>query len=266
MAQNAQNFNTTISCLALMQRLGRPDSPCLVDVSIDEDVATDPFLLPTAMRWSHLEIDALAPRLQGAETIVICQKGRKLSQGAAALLRASGVIAKTLEGGHFGWRDAGLPRLPIAKVSPSAHGSLWVAGANVQANSLAALWLVKRFIDRNARILFVDRQETSDVAAKFGARVLYDTGSVEAPARAFDQLLSTFGLVSAPLHRMAQLIAPKETGDGYPPSQAAGVLAVIAGIARLYQDDLARVAAGMSLFDALYQWSLEPAAQAERMR
>ena len=40
------------------------------------------------------------------KVVVYCQKGKKLSEGAAAILRINGISAETLLDGHFGWRDA----------------------------------------------------------------------------------------------------------------------------------------------------------------
>jgi rhodanese-related sulfurtransferase len=46
--------------------------------------------------------------------IVVCQKGAKLSEGAAAWLRHAGIPADSLEGGIEGWRKAGLPLVNTA--------------------------------------------------------------------------------------------------------------------------------------------------------
>jgi len=40
--------------------------------------------------------------------VVYCQKGLKISEGVASLLRAKGVSAEVLESGQYGWRDAGM--------------------------------------------------------------------------------------------------------------------------------------------------------------
>ncbi|WP_339714910.1 hypothetical protein, partial [uncultured Sneathiella sp.] len=93
---------TQITVSQLSRLVGLPDAPVLVDVCIDEDFADDPRLLPTAFRHPYQDIAALAPKLAGQRVVVICQKGRKLSQGAAAVLRNCGIAAESLEGGVFG--------------------------------------------------------------------------------------------------------------------------------------------------------------------
>ncbi len=97
----------TMKPAQLARLIGTPDAPALVDICIDEDFAQDPRLIPTSFRHPFTQIEELLPNLQGRKTVVICQKGKKLSQGAMALLRTQGVDAEVLEGGIFGWRDFG---------------------------------------------------------------------------------------------------------------------------------------------------------------
>ena len=82
----------------LFRLVGTPDAPLLIDVRLPEDVALDPRRLPTAQAARH---DAVAAYLRpNARAVVICQAGRKLSEGAAALLRSHGMAAEVLAGGH----------------------------------------------------------------------------------------------------------------------------------------------------------------------
>ena len=65
----------------LLRLIGTPDCPVLVDVCIDPDHDADPFLIPGALRHPHTDITGLRDRLAGRSCVVICQKGKKLSQG-----------------------------------------------------------------------------------------------------------------------------------------------------------------------------------------
>lgn len=133
-------------------------APLLIDVTTDEDFNADPALIPGAVRQGHRDISAAGP------CVVICQKGRKLSQGGAALLRATGVPGSFLIGGNHGWRDAGLPR-----ISPDGPARWVIAGVTVECLVLSSL--AGRFLPDKSRILIVDRNETEAVAEKFDARV-----------------------------------------------------------------------------------------------
>ncbi|MGS2717322.1 hypothetical protein ACVBE9_04065 [Eionea flava] len=91
-----------ISVAQLSRLIGTPDCPVIIDVSIDDDFESDPYLIPSARRYSHQCIPDLVTELTQKKVIVVCQKGLKLSVGAAALLRAHAI----LKGGSYVWCDA----------------------------------------------------------------------------------------------------------------------------------------------------------------
>ena len=85
---------TTIAPQQLARLIGTPDAPVLIDVRLAEDFAADPRLIPTARRIAHDRIADMGSRLPGRRAVVICQRGAKLSEGAAAVLRTQGVAAE----------------------------------------------------------------------------------------------------------------------------------------------------------------------------
>ena len=105
-----------ISPAQLMRQIATPDAPILIDVLSNDDFALDPRLIPSARRHRADQVLQLLPELCGRRTVVICQKGKKLSHGAAALLRNHGIAAEVLAGGNLAWRDAGLPLVPVASL------------------------------------------------------------------------------------------------------------------------------------------------------
>lgn len=114
----------TVSQLARL--VGTPDAPVVVDLRIEEDAAGDPRLVPGAFRHAHTNLASLGPRLAGRRAVVYCQKGRKISQGAAAVLRGEGIACEVLEGGQFAWAAAGAPMIAAEGLAPlrqrRAHG------------------------------------------------------------------------------------------------------------------------------------------------
>jgi len=109
-----------ISSAQLARLIGTPGAPALIDARLQADAQADPHLLPTARSIPHSEIETLIPALQSRRAVVICARGRKLSEGAAALLRAGGISAEVLEGGHAAWRAADLPLLPATLMPQTA--------------------------------------------------------------------------------------------------------------------------------------------------
>jgi len=246
----------TISPAQLARLLGLPDAPALIDVRTDEDFAADPRLLPAARRVPHDGIAAFAPALVGRAAVVVCQKGLKLSEGAAAVLRAGGVRAEVLEGGWLGALAAGLTALPAALLP--APGAYWVTRHRPKIDRIACPWLIRRFIDPDARFLFVAPSEVMAVAERFGA-VPFDVEGVTFSHRgalcSFDAFLDDFGLRTEALDRLAAVVRGADTDRHDLAPQAAGLLAISVGLSRQYRDDLQQLEAGMVLYDALYRWA-----------
>ncbi len=109
---------TEITAQQLSRLIGLPNAPAIVDVRIDEDYAADPRLIPGSHRRDFASAEEWAPHYRGRAVIVTCQKGLKLSQGAAAWLRHAGIDAQTLEGGFEAWKAAGQPLVRTAKLPP----------------------------------------------------------------------------------------------------------------------------------------------------
>ena len=97
---------------------GTPDAPTLVDPRTDEDFAADQQRIPGACRPAFKAPDTLAPKLARHRAAVYCQRGRKISQDAVAILREAGIACEAPESGEFGWRDAGRPMLKASAMPP----------------------------------------------------------------------------------------------------------------------------------------------------
>lgn len=249
-----------ISVPQLARIIGTPSAPILVDICAEEDFQADPRLIPGSFRHPFTDILSLAPFLRGRRTVVICQKGKKLSQGAASLLRNEGIEAEYLEGGNFGWRDAGQPLIPADALPPkdSDGRTLWVTRHRPKIDRIACPWLIRRFVDPQARFMFVSPSEVTDVSDRFGATP-FDIEGVHWSHRnekcTFDTMLDEFALHTEALDRMALIIRAADTNRHDLAPQAAGLLAFSVGLSRMYRSDLQQLEAGMALYDALYRWA-----------
>lgn len=249
-----------ISVHTLSRLVGTPDCPVLLDVRIDEDFDDDPRLIPGAYRHPFLKVVDLAGRFRGKSVIVYCQKGLKISQGAAALLRNCGVHAEVLEGGQFAWRDAGYPMLSAGKLPPingDGH-TVWVTRHRPKVDRIACPWLIRRFIDPNAEFLFVSASQVQNVADRFNAAP-FDIEDVFWSHRGekctFDTIIDEFGVGNDALSKLALIVRGADTNRHDLAPEAAGLLAASLGLSRMYRDDLELLEAGMLLYDALYRWA-----------
>lgn len=251
---------TEITVQQLARLIGTPDAPAIIDVCIDDDFNADPRLIPGSKRHPFTDIATLAPDLRDARVVVVCQKGRKLSQGSAAVLRNYGIAAETLQGGILAWREDGQMLVPAEKLPPrnSQGQTVWVTRHRPKIDRIACPWLIRRFVDPDAQFLFVAPSEVMDVAEKFKATP-FDVEDVFWSHRGeqctFDTMLEEFALNSEPLRRLATIVRGADTNRHDLAPEAAGLLAASLGLSRMFRDDLAQLDAGMLVYDAFYRWS-----------
>ena len=249
-----------ISCDKLIRLIGTPHCPDIIDVRIEEDCSAFPFFIPTASHRRFDRVEEWAGELAGRSAIIACHKGGGISAGVAASLRASGIDAEMLEGGIAGWAQAGHPVIPEASLPArdSAGRTLWVTRARPKVDRIACPWLIRRFVDREARFLFVAPGEIEAVAERFGATP-FDVDGVAWSHRGelctFDVMVGEFGLGGLPgLARLAPIVRGADTARPELAPQAAGLLAVSLGLSRMFASDVEQLEAGMILYDALYRW------------
>jgi len=261
--------HTSLSVAELSALVGTPDCPVILDVRIDDDYGADPRLIPGSIRRSHRRIGDWIGEFAlhvGAPIVVSCQRGLKLSQGVAALLRHEDIPAVSLTGGFEAWTAAGgLLVRTDALPAPDLRGrTVWVTRERPKIDRIACPWLIRRFIDPRAVFLYVAASEVADVADRFAATP-YDIDGVRFSHRgeacSFDTLLSEFGLESAPLKRLAAVIRGADTGRPDLAPESAGLLAASLGLSRAHADDLAMLEAGMGLYDAFYRWARDAAGE-----
>lgn len=247
-----------ISADKLFRLLGSAQSPLLIDVRTADDAEADPFLLPASVRRDHRSVEQWAAEIRSSSVVVICQKGRKLSEGVAAHLRLLGLSAEVLEGGTVAWTQAGLPRVPMAPLPTHQGGTLWVTRNRPKIDRIACPWLIRRFVDPFARFLFVTASEVDAVAERFDAIPFDMEGGVwshHGERCTFDTMLSAFSLETPALATLARIVRGADTNRLDIAPEAAGLLAISLGLSRLHQDDLQQLEQGLAIYDALYRWA-----------
>lgn len=256
-----------ITSAQLLRLIGTPECPIIVDISIDPDFEDDPFLIPGAFRHPHTDVPGLITRLDGRPCVITCQQGIKLSQGLTALLRTQGLQAEYLQGGNFAWRDhPKAPRVPASALPGLVDGgTLWVTRHRPKIDRIACPWLIRRFVDARARILYVSPAEVMGVADRYSAVPFDIEGAAwghQGDGCTFDTMLDAFGLRTEALDRLANVIRAADTDSHTDSPQAAGLLALSVGLSRQYRDDTAQLEAGLPMYDALYRWARDGADEA----
>jgi hypothetical protein len=131
------------------------------------------------------------------------------------------------------------------------RGRTWATRARPWADRLASAWLIKRFIDRRAKFVWLKNpKDCPKRAVGFdfdGAEFTHIGAKVT-----FEVLLSSFGLEGDPLlGKIAALIHYLDVG-GVPVAEAAGIEALLQGARATSSDDDRLVAEAAKLFDFLY--------------
>jgi len=140
----------------------------------------------------------------------------------------------------------------IRRLDPAKYqGRTWATRARPWADRLASAWLIKRFIDPRAKLLWLKSpQDCPKRAVGFdfdGAEFTHVGAKVT-----FEVLLSSFGWEGDPaLERIGALIHYLDVG-GVPVPEAVGLETLLRGAHRLIVDDDSLVTEAGKLFEFLY--------------
>src|SRR5215467_10610589 len=151
---------------ALYVRLGTQLAPIVVDVHRSPAFEADDTVIVGAVRRPPEAVDHWRRELPEERSVVVyCAHGQEVSQNTAAALCAAGSDTCYLEHGIGGWAELGLPRR--RKLGAGSDG--WVTRERPKIDRIACPWLIRRFIDPEARFLFTPTERVFDVPATSGA-------------------------------------------------------------------------------------------------
>ena len=139
--------------------------------------------------------------------------------------------------------------------SPSGgfRGARWVTRRGVKHDRMASAWLIRRFIDPEARFDFVDATRYRHVAGDIRFDMFEGEHTHEAGRCTFEVLLARFGLVDPGLRALGEIIHDIDLKDErHRRPETAGVAALLDGIITRHDEDGRRLDDSAPLFDALH--------------
>jgi hypothetical protein len=134
----------------------------------------------------------------------------------------------------------------------------WVTRERPKIDRIACPWLIRRFLDPEAVILYVPTAEVFAAAEREGA-VAFDIPGAPfthvGELCSFDAFLAGFGLEDAGLAVMAPIVRGADTDRHELAPEAAGLHALSLGLAASFDDDQTLLVQGLVIYDALYAWA-----------
>lgn len=147
--------------------------------------------------------------------------------------------------------DKGRDRVPTADL----RGRTWVTRTGVHVDRIASAWLIRRFVDPEAKFRFVRSAEQSPAPDELRFDMSEAEFTHEGDLCTFEVLLRHFGIEDAALRQLAEIVHDIDLKDAkFARPEALGVDRLIAGIAMRHRDDEARLQEGATSFDSLYEY------------
>jgi hypothetical protein len=143
------------------------------------------------------------------------------------------------------------------------QGRLWVTRSGIFVDRIASAWLIRRFIDRNARFKFIPNVKQRRLPGELRFDMVDGDFTHVGDHCTFETLLDRFALRDRALRAIAEIVHDIDLKDEkFAREDAAGIERVLSAIVATHADDEERLARGSQLFDDLYTlFSKTPAAR-----
>jgi hypothetical protein len=143
--------------------------------------------------------------------------------------------------------------MPAEQEKP--HGRTWVTRRGVHVDRIASAWLIRRFIDPEARFKFVSDKGYVPEPGEIRFDMFEAEYTHEGDHCTFEVLLARLGQPEPALQAIAEIVHDIDLKDGkFGREEAAGIKTLIAGIAAATDDDSRRLERGATVFEDLYKY------------
>jgi hypothetical protein len=135
----------------------------------------------------------------------------------------------------------------------------WVTREHPKTDRIACPWLIRKFIDPDAEIVYVPAGDVLGFAAREGA-TSFDAPGAQYTHRdglcSFEVLIAENGLEDPALALMAKVVHGADVSEDHDATpQSRGLEAIADGFAHLGIDDQHQLALELPVYDALYAWA-----------
>jgi hypothetical protein len=156
-------------------------------------------------------------------------------------------------------------RLHVTEVKAEPHATLrredhrrrvWVTRKGVHVDRMASAWLIRRFIDEEARFKYVAPKGYKPEPGELRFDMFEAEFTHEGDACTFEVLLDRFALrKDAGLVQLAEIVHELDVNDGkFERADAVGLGQLVAGISLAHRDDTERLERATGVLDDLYEF------------
>jgi hypothetical protein len=141
-------------------------------------------------------------------------------------------------------------------VAPSRReygGRVWVTRKGIHVDRMASAWLIKRFIDPDAKFRFVPARGYQAAKREIRFDMFEADFTHEGDRCTLEVMLQRFKLGNQALRAIAEIVHDIDLKDGkFGRPETSGIERLITGICAVHKDDGARLARASALFEDLY--------------
>jgi hypothetical protein len=148
--------------------------------------------------------------------------------------------------------------LPIEKagfMTEPLRGRIWVTRQGVHVDRIASAWLIRRFIDPDARFKFVRGKDYAPLAGELRFDMFEAEFTHEGDRCTFEVLLTRAGLDDPALRAIGELVHDIDLTDSkFGREETSGIAHLITGLTMTSKNDEQRMSQGGSVFDNIYEY------------
>jgi hypothetical protein len=134
------------------------------------------------------------------------------------------------------------------------RGAVWVTRTGVMVDRIASAWLIRRFIDSQARFRFAPGHGYKPRPQEIRFDMAEAEFTHEGGRCTFEVLLERFQLRDSALTALSEMVHDLDLEDArYSRPETSGLGRMIVGIALASSDDVVRLAQGATVLEGLYQ-------------
>jgi hypothetical protein len=135
----------------------------------------------------------------------------------------------------------------------------WVTREHPRTDRIACPWLIRKFIDPEAEIVYLPPAEVLAYAEREGA-ISFDTRGATYTHRdgkcSFETLVEEYGITDPAILLLARIVHGADVSDERDVTpQSCGLEAIADGFALLELDDQRQLELELPVYDALYAWA-----------